>query len=144
MSNTNCLENIRCPECGQKDEFKIEATTLMVVTDDGTEVDRYAETKWTKGSYICCPECERVGTVAEFTVKERSPRIPADEQEAFAMAFMVGYMGEAPDELVHAFPDEEEWRNVPGFISSEHAHAWKRGYDCGVAFFCDHALDEEG
>lgn len=70
--NTNCLEGIRCPECGQEDEFKIEVTTVMLVTDDGTEVDRYAETEWTDASYILCPECERFGKVAEFTVNDPS------------------------------------------------------------------------
>lgn len=71
------------------------------------------------------------------------PRIPADEQEVFAMAWMIGYMGEAPDELAHAFPDHEEWSNCPDFVPDDLAHEWRRGYDSGVAFFCDHALDEE-
>ena len=77
-------------------------------------------------------------------MSSENPRIPADEQETFAIAFMVGYLGEAPDELVHAFPDQEEWGNCPDFVPDDLAHEWKRGYDSGVAFFCDHALDEEG
>ena len=70
-----------------------------------------------------------------------NPRIPADEQEVFAMAFMIGYLGDIPDELQSVFPDQVEWSNCPNFIPSALAHMWKRGYDCGVAFFCDHALD---
>ena len=31
----------------------------------------------------------------------------------------------------------------PDFVSPALAHMWKRGYDCGVAFFSDHALDWE-
>ena len=72
-----------------------------------------------------------------------NPRIPADEQETFAMAFMIGYLGDVPDELRASFPDEYEWHNIPYFIPDTLAHEWKRGYDCGVAFFCDHALGEE-
>lgn len=72
-----------------------------------------------------------------------NPRIPADEREVFAMAWAIGYLGWAPDELVHSFPDVEEWSHVPGFIPPSLAHEWKRGYDSGVAFFSDHALDEE-
>ena len=71
------------------------------------------------------------------------PRIPADEQEVFAMAFMIGYMGDVPDELVHAFPDADGWGDCPYFIPDDLAHEWRRGYDSGLAFFCDHALDEE-
>ena len=54
---------------------------------------------------------------------QTNPRIPADEQEVF--------------------PDQIEWSNCPDFVSPALAHMWKRGYDCGVAFFSDHALDWE-
>lgn len=74
---------------------------------------------------------------------QTNPRIPGDEHEVFAMAFMIGYLGDIPDELQAAFPDEYEWQNSPEFISDDLAHEWVRGYDCGVAFFSDHALDEE-
>lgn len=73
---------------------------------------------------------------------QTNPRIPADEQEVFAMAFMIGYIGWVPDDLQNVFPDED-FSNCPEFIYDDLAHEWKRGYDCGVAFFCDHALDEE-
>ena len=71
-----------------------------------------------------------------------NPRIPADAKEVFAMGFMVGYHGWVPDELAHAFPDEP-FEGCPSFIPSTLAHEWKQGYDCGVAFYCDHALEEE-
>ena len=40
MTNTNCLENISCPKCGQEDRFKIAATIFCLVTDDGTDAGR--------------------------------------------------------------------------------------------------------
>jgi len=73
---------------------------------------------------------------------QTNPRIPANERETFAMAWMIGYIGWAPDELVSMFPDET-FESCPSFVSSELAHEWKLGYDNGLAFFCDHALDEE-
>ena len=73
---------------------------------------------------------------------QTNPRIPADEQEVFAMAWMLGYIGWVPDEMQSVFPDEM-FESCPDFIPSELAHEWKRGYDNGLAFFCDHALDEE-
>jgi hypothetical protein len=71
-----------------------------------------------------------------------NPRIPWGEQETFAMAFMIGYIGWVPDDLAAAFPNET-FENCPEFVPNEVAHEWKRGYDCGVAFYCDHALDED-
>ena len=72
-----------------------------------------------------------------------NPRIPFDAQEVFAMAFMIGYIGWVPDDLAAAFPDES-FESCPEFVPVELVHEWKAGYDSGVAFFCDHALDEDG
>jgi hypothetical protein len=71
-----------------------------------------------------------------------NPRIPCDEREVFAMSFMVGYLGDVPDYLAECFPGED-FRNCPAFIREDIAHEWKRGYDAGVAFYCDHAMGEE-
>jgi len=70
-----------------------------------------------------------------------NPRIPSDEHETFALAFMIGYLGDIPDELQEVFPDQVEWSNCPEFISTPLAPMWRHGYNCGVAFFSDHALD---
>ena len=35
MINTNCLENIKCPTCGNEEWFRIAAKTIATVTDDG-------------------------------------------------------------------------------------------------------------
>ena len=71
-----------------------------------------------------------------------NPRIPASVEETFAMSFMLGYMGWAPDELVECFP-EESWQERPDFITPELAHAWRRGYDSGANFYGDHS-DPDG
>ena len=71
-----------------------------------------------------------------------NPRIPADEQEVFAMAWMIGYLGLVPDELAASFPDES-FEGCPDFIDPALAHFWWLGSASGLAFFCDHALDEE-
>ncbi len=65
MTNTNCLENIKCPKCGNEQRFRIRATILAIVTDDGTE--DYEDLDWNEESYIDCPACMKSGTVAEFT-----------------------------------------------------------------------------
>lgn len=73
---------------------------------------------------------------------QTNPRIPADEREVFAMAWMIGYIGWVPDDLQNVFQDET-FENCPEFIDPALAHFWRQGYDSGLAFFCDHTLDEE-
>lgn len=67
MANSNCLENLVCPECGHEESFKIRALATFDVIDDGT--NDYEEVDWDSSSFCQCgnPECEHRGTVAEFT-----------------------------------------------------------------------------
>jgi hypothetical protein len=64
MVNTNCLEGIRCPNCGQEDRFHINAVITCLVTDAGSEPvgDHY----WDLTSFTYCPECEYQGTLKHF------------------------------------------------------------------------------
>lgn len=65
MANTNCLEGIKCPECGQEDEFRIEVVMTAKVKDEGV-ADVSGDTYWDKDSWCYCPQCEREGKVKEF------------------------------------------------------------------------------
>lgn len=70
-------------------------------------------------------------------------RIPTGEQESFAWGFLIGYMGEVPDEMKDAF----EWDDPSSLpesieLSSEDALAWRRGYDAGCATYSDHSVDD--
>jgi len=67
MPNTNCLEGIRCPACGNQDAFYIESTAVMYVTDDGAE--SRGDTSWNDDSHAQCATCERSGKLADFRVK---------------------------------------------------------------------------
>ena len=59
MTNTNCLENIKCPDCGNAQSFRIAGKTIFTVTDDGTE--DYGDVEWDDDSYAECPACKRQG-----------------------------------------------------------------------------------
>ena len=72
-----------------------------------------------------------------------NPRIPGTEEESFAMAFMLGYMGQTPDELVECFPEESWQERRPDFITPELAHAWGRGYESGMYFYGDHSEPDD-
>lgn len=63
--NTNCLEDVRCPRCGQEDNFKILCTAWFDVEDDGT--DDPEEVSWGGNSQVVCPECQRRGKLSDFS-----------------------------------------------------------------------------
>ncbi len=66
MTNTNCLENIKCPACGNEESFRIAGTTIFTVTDDGTE--DHGDIEWDDESYAECTACLRHGTLKDFQV----------------------------------------------------------------------------
>lgn len=76
MANTNCLEGMRCPSCGNEDEFRIEMVITVKVTDEGTE-DMGGDYYWDKDSWCFCPQCEWDGTVKDF-----SAPAPANKSES--------------------------------------------------------------
>jgi hypothetical protein len=72
MVNSNCLQGIRCPSCGNEAAFYIEASTVMYVTDEGAE--SRGDTSWNDDSHAECTECERSGKLADFKTKPLAER----------------------------------------------------------------------
>jgi Zn ribbon nucleic-acid-binding protein len=68
--NTNILEGVRCPQCGNEDEFRIEALVVCTVTDDSAEAT--GDLEWTDESWCLCPRCEHAAKLAEFRVPEEN------------------------------------------------------------------------
>jgi len=71
-ANTNCLENIKCPACGNEDTFRIAVTALATVTDDGAEVE-YGDAEWDESSYAECAQCCKHGKLSDFSVCPETP-----------------------------------------------------------------------
>ena len=67
MVNVNCLEGIRCPDCGNEMAFYIQSTAVMYVTDDGAACR--SDIEWDDASHTQCVECERSGKLANFKSK---------------------------------------------------------------------------
>ena len=63
--NGNCLTNIACPECGNRDQFRIEMKSVFTLRDAGT--DDYEDTDWGQNAYCQCGECKHEGKVRDFT-----------------------------------------------------------------------------
>lgn len=78
MPNTNCLEGIRCPKCGHEDSFKVEATVLVRVEDQGV-TDDLSESQFNADHYCECDNCHHSGTIKDFTLtgaKDDVARLP--------------------------------------------------------------------
>jgi hypothetical protein len=73
MTNENCLEGIRCPQCGYEDAFRIEAQITVYVTDDGTE-DEGGHYAWDGESPCHCAECDHAGTIKDFRIENESAK----------------------------------------------------------------------
>jgi len=67
MPNTNCLEGIRCPKCGHEDSFRVEATVLVLVKDQGV-TDDLSESQFDADHYCECDNCHHSGTIKDFTL----------------------------------------------------------------------------
>jgi hypothetical protein len=64
--NTNCLEGVKCPKCGQEDVFVVAVTGWTRVTDDGT--DSVEGLEWAEDAQVMCPQlnCDWKGTWAQL------------------------------------------------------------------------------
>jgi len=60
----NNLAGMQCPKCGHNAGFKIEATCLATVFDDG--VDDSVEYDWSEHSGCRCNSCKHHGVVGDF------------------------------------------------------------------------------
>jgi hypothetical protein len=74
MTNTNCLQHVCCPKCGQEDHFKIVALITCLVTDGGSEP--FGDHEWDDSSATRCAECDFSGELKEF----RKPELPPDPE----------------------------------------------------------------
>lgn len=74
MSNANCLEDIRCPNCGQEDRFFIIGGAQFEVTDEGSET--IGDHEWGDESPTRCPDCEHTGTLNDFRIQTELPPDP--------------------------------------------------------------------
>lgn len=118
MSNVNCLEGIRCPACGNEDRFLIEATLIMVVTDDGT-MPVSGDICWDDDSYAECSDCRVPAKLGDFqTVAESRPRTNSTH-------FLIDALTEAMAEIEHHHGD----MLTPEARNHLRGSGWARVYD---------------
>jgi hypothetical protein len=92
MSNTNCLEGVRCPQCGYEDGFYISALVELYVVHDGTE-DQGGDHEWEGGSPCRCGSCGHQATVRDFCIENQEAlrlRLAARDLLDFAETVALG------------------------------------------------------
>ena len=66
-ANVNCLENVRCPNCGNSDKFYVIGTALFEITDDGVEIaPDAADIEYEDDARAFCPDCPYEGAWETF------------------------------------------------------------------------------
>lgn len=77
-ANTNCLEGVACPACGQDGRVLITATVLVALIDDG--IDDSYDYEWESDATAVCPTCDFHGTWGMFHIPnpdQRPAGVPA-------------------------------------------------------------------
>lgn len=86
MTNSNCLEGFRCPNCGNEDRLFITATIWAEVTDDGAGIADGCDMDWDGTSMTRCPECGSNGPLSEFGVPDSTAANEARDEHNEATA----------------------------------------------------------
>ncbi|MBS0207756.1 MAG: hypothetical protein JSS27_02270 [Planctomycetes bacterium] len=106
MTNVNCLEGIRCPQCAQEDRFKITALISCLVTDDGSEPT--GDHEWDDDSSTHCPDCGFDGKLRNFRTRSHLPPDPDgmnDSRAQWAGSALLAFMFETGTDLEDALGD---------------------------------------
>jgi len=73
MTSKNCIEGLRCPECGNETRLLIIATAVAEVTDNGAELADGDGLDWSDKSHTFCPECKHGGPLTGFRTSTTLP-----------------------------------------------------------------------
>src|SRR5438874_7864935 len=74
--NTELLEGMQCPNrlCRSYGPFKIQAASIVLVSDDGTEeISNSGGYEWDDESNCSCDACDHAGQVKDFTTDKVDP-----------------------------------------------------------------------
>jgi rubredoxin len=70
----NCLTDIACPKCGQRDEFVVQAAIHVGLKDEGTDAysdstKHFGDTEYDGTAHCVCPDCNFDGQLQDFTIE---------------------------------------------------------------------------
>jgi len=62
------VQHLRCPKCGHRESFVIEASECLLMYADGVVLESDAGMEWGNHSYCRCHKCDHRGTVYQFRI----------------------------------------------------------------------------
>lgn len=62
------VQHLRCPTCGHRESFIIEACERLLMYADGVVLENDTGVEWGDHSYCRCHKCDHRGTVYQFRV----------------------------------------------------------------------------
>ncbi|MDE2761587.1 MAG: hypothetical protein OXK74_02215 [Gemmatimonadota bacterium] len=89
MGNTNLLEGVKCPRCGNDERLRIAGTVWLDMTDDGTvpsDEPGRGDHEWDGDSIAECPKCDYMGRFAAFHGIPRGTIVLGQNTERMAEA----------------------------------------------------------
>jgi hypothetical protein len=107
--NTNCLEGMKCPNCGSEGPFTVAVTGWTKVSDDGT--DHVEDVEWEDDAKTYCTQCPREGTWESFripTAKSRALTLLAQYDEAMTLLTQLVQDGGRDKRIMEARATVEE------------------------------------
>lgn len=105
MTNTNCLEGVCCPNCGQEKRFTITALVDCEVTDDGAWATDNSHYDWDGDSACSCPQCGRYGKLREFRKLPPDPEGMNDRRAEWAGHALAAFMSQTGTDSNSAVTD---------------------------------------
>jgi len=101
--NHNCLVDMGCPKCGQRDSFKVFYSTRGLFTDEGMESEIGSDQEWdSKG--VECGACQHTTALSAFRhpglddalwqLRCTTPDVKVTEREVARRGIELGYKGE--------------------------------------------------
>jgi hypothetical protein len=120
MTNTNCLEGDRCPNCGQDDRLLITGAAEFSVTDSGSEA--LGDHAWGDDNPARCPQCGYDGTLGNFRIPGGLPPDPEgmnDDRARWAGVALAAFRSETgadrEDAVGDLLGDLMHWCDRAGF-----------------------------
>ncbi len=74
IENTNCLQGMRCPQCGANEPFHIDCSCTFTFRDDGTEPT--GDVEYEDDSFIACEACGHTDIVKTFMEENQKKTEP--------------------------------------------------------------------
>ena len=71
MTNTNCLQGMRCPKCGSEGPVSVEISAVVLMHDDGFDNSTISDTAWELDSFCQCGQCGFTADVLAFKLGAR-------------------------------------------------------------------------